>query len=104
MVNLIKANPNEVELLLIGPCTNLATAITLEPELPALIKRVWLMGGTSEGKGNQTPAAEFNFHCDPEAAHMVFSAFEQDKSEVAKLVLFPWEQCLQNSVTWDFYD
>jgi len=52
MVNLIKENPHEVELLMVGPCTNLAMAIRLEPDLPFLIKKVWVMGGTSQGKGN----------------------------------------------------
>ena len=47
MVNLIRENPHEVELLMVGPLSNLAMAIRLEPELPSLIKKVWIMGGTS---------------------------------------------------------
>lgn len=57
-----------------GPLTNLALACKLEPDLPSLIKEVYVMGG-AEARGNITPSAEFNFHCDPEAAHLVLRKF-----------------------------
>ena len=104
IVNLVRANPNEVELLVIGPCTNVALALKLDPELPNLIKKIWVMGGTSEGKGNIVCASEFNFHCDPEAANIMFKAFEVDKSVEPKLTLYPWEQCCNHSLSWDFFD
>ena len=72
LIDLIKENPHEVELLMIGPLTNLAMAIRMEPDLPSLIKRVSIMGGTTTGHGNATMPSEFNFSCDPEAAHVVF--------------------------------
>ena len=102
LIDLIKANPLEVELLMIGPLTNLAMAIRLEPDLPSLIKRVCIMGGTTTGHGNTTMATEFNFSCDPEAATVVFKAFEVASDP--KLLLFPWDTCLKHSVNWYFYD
>ena len=98
----MRANPNEVELVMIGPLTNLAMAIRLEPKLPNLIKRVSIMGGTTEGKGNASMPSEFNIYCDPEAAHVVFEAFEVKKNP--KILLFPWETCLQHRFDWPFYD
>jgi len=87
---------------MIGPLTNLAMAIRLEPELPNLVKRVSIMGGTTEGKGNASMPSEFNIYCDPEAAHVVFEAFEVKKNP--KILLFPWETCLKHKMTWSFYD
>ena len=57
----------------IGPLTNVATALRLDPSLPTRIKEISLMGGSLTA-GNATPAAEFNIWCDPEAAHVVFSS------------------------------
>ncbi len=64
--------PN-LHLLPIGPLTNVAAALSLDPSLPARIKQISLMGG-SLTFGNATPAAEFNILCDPEAAHVVFTS------------------------------
>jgi purine nucleosidase len=76
IIDLVLANPNEVEILMIGPLTNLGMAIRMEPRLPSLIKSVTVMGGTIGGKGNHSAAAEFNFIMDPEAADIVFKSFE----------------------------
>lgn len=62
-----------LELVTIGPLTNVAIALTAYPKLSRLIKRIHMMGG-SAGLGNVTPAAEFNIHVDPHAAQAVFSA------------------------------
>ncbi|MHC4742484.1 MAG: nucleoside hydrolase, partial [Planctomycetota bacterium] len=45
LIDTIKANPDEVTVLAIGPCTNLAIAIRMAPEIVPLIKRVVYMGG-----------------------------------------------------------
>jgi len=55
-----------------GPLTNVARAFLRDPELPALVGRTVIMGGTVSGPGNITPAAEFNMYCDPAAAQVVF--------------------------------
>jgi inosine-uridine nucleoside N-ribohydrolase len=70
LIDTIKANPGQVIVMSIGPCTNLAIAIRLAPEIIPLIKRVVYMGGAFDVPGNTTPAAEFNWWFDPEAAKM----------------------------------
>lgn len=60
----------ELELLVIGPMTNIAIALCNHRDLPGLIKHIWFMGGAARG-GNVLPTAEFNIWVDPEAAHIV---------------------------------
>jgi purine nucleosidase len=62
----------ELELVTLGPLTNVAIAIGREPELMRRVKRCVVMGGNPCCVGNVTPAAEFNIYCDPEAASIVF--------------------------------
>jgi purine nucleosidase len=57
----------------IGPLTNIALAMRLEPRLAGQIKELVIMGGSSD-RGNHTAAAEYNFYADPEAAAIVFSS------------------------------
>lgn len=64
-------------LVALGPLTNLALALRLDPTLPSRIARLVVMGGAVTGHGNITPSAEFNVYFDPEAAHIVFEAFER---------------------------
>jgi uridine nucleosidase len=66
--------PNEVTLVPIGPLTNIALALGLEPRIAQFVQEVVLMGGNAFCPGNATPAAEANIHNDPEAADLVFSA------------------------------
>jgi inosine-uridine nucleoside N-ribohydrolase len=56
-----------------GPLTNVARMLTERPDLRERIREIVLMGG-STGRGNTTPAAEFNIHVDPEAAAIVFES------------------------------
>lgn len=69
----IRENPEEITIIGIGPLTNVALALRQDPEVAALIQKIVLMGGALEG-GNATPAAEFNFWADPEAASVVFDS------------------------------
>ena len=62
-------------LVALGPLTNLALALKLDPTLPQRIDRLVVMGGAVTAHGNITPAAEFNVYFDPEAARIVFEAF-----------------------------
>ncbi len=78
IIDTIKANPGQVTVMPIGPCANLAIAIRMAPEIIPLIKRVVYMGGAFDTPGNTTPAAEFNWWFDPEAAKMsVRAAFAE---------------------------
>lgn len=72
LVDTIGANPGEITVVTIGPLTNLATAFRRAPELAEKVRQVVMMGGTAAVAGNISPAAEFNFWQDPEAADIVF--------------------------------
>ena len=65
----------ELLLVALGPLTNIALALKLDPSLPQRIKRFVVMGGAVSAHGNITAAAEFNIAFDPEAAHIVFQGF-----------------------------
>jgi inosine-uridine nucleoside N-ribohydrolase len=70
---LVRANPGEISIVAIGPLTNVATVLKSDPTIAPLIKSIVIMGGSLSG-GNITPAAEFNFYVDPEAARIVFDS------------------------------
>ncbi len=74
IVETVMARPGEVTLVPIGPLTNIALALKLEPRLAQTVKQVVLMGGTMLAPGNVSPVAEANIHNDPEAAAIVFGA------------------------------
>jgi purine nucleosidase len=71
LVNLIRANPGQITILALGPLTNLALALRLAPDIAGKVQEVVAMGGSFD---SHEPAAEFNVRCDPEAAHIVFTA------------------------------
>ncbi|ADJ13570.1 nucleoside hydrolase [Halalkalicoccus jeotgali] len=60
----------------IGPLTNLALALGIEPDLPELLDDVLVMGGAVYAPGNRTPAAEANLHADPDAASRVLQSLD----------------------------
>lgn len=74
IIETVKANPGEVTIAAIGPCTNLALAIRKAPEIVPLVKRVVYMGGAFDVPGNTTPAAEFNWWFDPESVKICINA------------------------------
>lgn len=74
MIKAIQDHPNQVSLLLIGPLTNAAMALMLEPSIVDQVQEVVIMGGAVRYPGNITPAAEANFFHDPHAAQIVMSA------------------------------
>jgi purine nucleosidase len=74
IVRLARQRPGEFTLVAIGPLTNLAVALLLDPELPSLVEDVVIMGGAVEVPGNVTPYAEANIWHDPEAAQLVIEA------------------------------
>lgn len=82
----------KIDLLMIGPLTNLALALRLAPDIVEGIGQLTIMGATVYGRGNTTPAAEFNIYADPEAAAIVFGA------DVETLVA-PWEPCVTHFMT-----
>ena len=98
LVRLANENPGELTLVAIGPLTNLAIALSLDPDLPKKFKQLVIMGGAIYSKGNAgSLTAEFNIHTDPEAAHMVFSAWPM-------LTLLSWETTLAHIFTREVLD
>ncbi|MBB3932275.1 purine nucleosidase/non-specific riboncleoside hydrolase [Kaistia hirudinis] len=81
-----------LDILALGPLTNLALALRTEPALVAGIGRLVIMGGTSRGRGNVTGAAEFNILADPEAAAIVLAL-------AAPTELVPWEPCVDATLS-----
>ncbi len=75
LLRLSHEHAGELDLVALGPLTNLALALRLDPSLPQRIRRLVVMGGAVTGHGNITTAAEFNIAYDPEAAHIVLSAW-----------------------------
>jgi purine nucleosidase len=98
LIRLANENPGELTLVAIGPLTNLAVALSLDPDLPKKFKQLVIMGGAIYSRGNtETVTAEFNIHTDPEAAHMVFSAWPM-------LTLLSWETTVAYIIPRDALD
>ena len=73
MTATLEAAPEPVTLVPTGPLTNVAQLLTARPDLHERINEIVFMGG-STGRGNTTPAAEFNIYVDPEAAAIVLGS------------------------------
>lgn len=74
LVRLARAHEGGLEVVAIGPLTNLALALEIEPRLPELVARLTIMGGAVWAPGNITPVAEANIYNDAEAARAVLGA------------------------------
>jgi purine nucleosidase len=79
------AHPGELIGLATGPLTNLALALRKEPALPSLLRRLVIMGGAYDYRGNTNPVAEWNIGVDPEAAAEVFAAWAPESSGLKSL-------------------
>jgi len=73
IIDTVRSAPGEITLVATGPLTNIALAVRREPRLADWVRGFVIMGG-SAGRGNVTPAAEYNIWADPEAAAAVFRA------------------------------
>jgi purine nucleosidase len=91
IIRLVGERPGELTILAQGPLTNIAAAVVQEPSLAENVKHLYVMGG---GLGNITPAAEYNFFVDPEAAKIVLAAG-------FRLTLFTWTLSLSHGVFGD---
>jgi len=70
-----RRRPGEITLVTLGPATNLAVAVLREPELPLLLRRWVLMGGSYRSPGNTAPTTEWNASVDPDALRVCIAAF-----------------------------
>jgi purine nucleosidase len=88
LVRLASAEPGELTLVALGPLTNVAVALSLDPELPRKYRRLVAMGGAVRATGNMPrPSTEFNVACDPEAAAAVLDRWPG-------MALVPWETAM----------
>lgn len=76
------AHPGELIGIATGPLTNLALALRAEPALPQLLRRLVIMGGSFDYRGNTTPVAEWNTSVDPEATQQVYAAWRAGQPPV----------------------
>lgn len=98
LIRLTRERPGELTLVALGPLTNLALAVRLDPSFPRRVKRLVIMGGAVTGHGNTGKVpAEFNIGFDPEAAHVVFEAFEM-------FDLVDWEATVRHAFPDDVYE
>ncbi len=97
MFDEIRAAPEEITLIALGPHTNLARLLQRDPGIVSQIGQLILMGGAVTASGNATPAAEFNIHFDPLAAQTVF------RSRTTK-TLIPLDVTDQVVFTFDMLD
>ncbi|NND31287.1 MAG: nucleoside hydrolase, partial [Saprospiraceae bacterium] len=77
LLSAIQKYPGEVELICLGPLTNIARLISAAPAILASLKKIVIMGGLVHLPGNVTPLAEFNIWADPEAAAIVLAAIQE---------------------------
>lgn len=97
IIRLSKQYAGRLLLVTLGPLTNLALAVRLDPDLPARIGRLVMMGGAVTGQGNTSIPAEFNIAFDPEAADIVFRAFPAFE-------LADWELVLRHGFAHSDFD
>jgi len=93
----VRAAPEAVTIIALGPLTNIARAFQRDPELPSLVGSLTIMGGSVAGPGNITPAAEFKVYCDPVAAQTVF------RSPITK-TLIPLDVTNRVVLTYDIFN
>lgn len=86
MVHFINKYPGKVNILALGPLTNLALAYMIDRNIPSKIKDVVTMGGSYLQRGNANATAEFNYYHDYLACHIFFRSFKN-------LLIVPWEAC-----------
>ena len=100
IIQAVHANPNELTLIGLGPMTNIALAILIDPSIVELCCEIVFMGATTKRwNGNTTKAAEFNVASDPEAMQIVLN-----HSSAEKLRVLPWELSIAHHLSWEFFD
>lgn len=97
IVDLVREHPQEVRIVSLGPLTNVAMALDLDPDLPLLLNGMVCLGGALQNNGDVTPAAEFNMWSDPSAARAVM------RSPIGKLIV-PLEVSSEPGLTFDDVD
>uniref|UniRef100_UPI00398F3A8F nucleoside hydrolase-like n=1 Tax=Pristiophorus japonicus TaxID=55135 RepID=UPI00398F3A8F len=97
MIRIVTEHAGEVSLVAVGPLTNVALAAKMDPTFPSKLKRLYIMGGNMEARGNVRVCSEFNFVTDPEAASIVLSHF------TCPTYIATWEYTLRHRLPWEFF-
>jgi len=98
MIRLSREHPGALTFVMLGPLTNLALALSLDPSLPERVPRLVVMGGAVSAHGNLPRlSVEFNFGYDPEAAHVVLSRWP-------RFELVDWEATLAHGVPFPVFE
>ncbi len=103
LIRMVHKYPHEITVYEGGPMTNLALAITIDPEFASLAKELVFMGGslnprTDDPEFTNTPRREFNLWFDPEAAHIVLRA------QWKKIVCTPVDVSVKTRMTQELID
>lgn len=85
---------DEITIICLGPLTNIATAIILEPNLQDYVKNIFIMGGSVAGIGNFAPNVEYNFGKDPESNFISLNSTTK-----TPVILIPWDVCLSYKIS-----
>lgn len=90
LVKTLMESEGDISVAAVGPLTNIAMALRIEPRIEEKIKELVIMGGAHSG-ANASASAEFNFYADPEAAKIVMD------SKIPKVILpldATWRACM----------
>ncbi|XP_047362816.1 probable uridine nucleosidase 2 isoform X1 [Vespa velutina] len=97
IVDMAKQYPDEITIICLGPLTNIATAIILEPNLQDYVKNIFIMGGSVAGIGNFKPNVEYNFGNDPESNFISLNSTTK-----TPVILIPWDVCLSYKISLEW--
>lgn len=93
LVQLAKKYQGQLNILSVGPQTNIAMAIALDSQFIHNVKRFYIMGGSVTGIGNVMPGKEFNFVMDPVSAYISLNSFTSKPC-----LLFPWDTVIAANI------
>ncbi len=88
LLQIVNSQPQKISIVAIGPLTNIAQAIQVDPCFEKNVKEIIIMGGAIETYGNMNRVAEFNFFVDPKAAQIVINS-------TCKKTLIPLDRCYE---------
>ena len=94
-----------VTIITLGPLTNLALALQVDSSrvIRRSCRKLVIMGGCGNARGNVSRVAEFNIAADPEAASLVFEEV-QSWGESCEVVVVGWDLCVEYPMPWSAFD
>ena len=98
LLRLVTAHPGEITLVCLGPLTNIALTLKLDPNFGRKLHKCVIMGGNYKGRGNVVISSEFNFQFDPESAFIILNELS------CPTVLVCWELVLKHGLEISEYE